>query len=993
MLAEADARLLLRAIFDGALEAMLLVDDAGRFTEANPAACALFGLSKADLVGQTLSAFLAPPSQATGRLSILRADGSTRIVDHSAVADIAPGLQLAVFRDVTERVAAEDALRRNEAQFRAIIHKSSEIISLTAADGTTRYLTESAWHILGWTQEELGDRKLRDLVVPEDRVRIATELAQLIETGARDMAMEFRVQHRDGSIRWIESTGTNLLDDPNVRAVVGNYRDITARKDAEAALQLSEQRFRLLVEELPEPVLVHVKGKIVYANAASAQVFGVPSPAALIGHSVIEFATPNTRAIIEARMARALSDRETLELAEQSFLRQSDGQETYAEVRSISIVYDGQPAVLSVARDVTRRVLAEHERERLFTSLEFERRRLAVLLEQAPALIGVLRGKDHVFDFANAAYSTFAGGRALIGKPLRDALPEVRDQGFIELLDAIVRDGTPWVGKAVPTRIIGKSGQLEQHYIDVSCQPFCEADGTRSGVFMHGVDVTDATILQQRVRAQFHGVPVPTYVWQRVQRDGLQQFVLVDFNKAALDLSSALADRVGETATSYFADAPAVIGELTRCLDGGATLQHEMDWQEPGSDKRRLFVTYASAPPDLVIVHTEDVTARIKLEHQFRQAQKMEAVGRLAGGVAHDFNNLLSVILSYSTMAFDDLKEADPLRDDMEAIMKAGQRATELTRQLLAFSRQQILQPRVVNLNRILSGMTAMLARLLGEDIRLTTVPELDIGNVLADPGQIEQVVMNLAVNARDAMPDGGNLTIETSNVDLDAGYASHNFGVKPGRYVLMAVSDNGLGMDAATRSRIFEPFFTTKEVGKGTGLGLSTVFGIVQQSGGHIGVYSEPGLGCSFKVYLPRTEGVAEPLVVPTRSAELRGAETILLVEDEPQVRAVACAILRRAGYHVIETSNGGEAFLVSKEFGATIHLLLTDVVMPGMNGRKLAEELALQRPKMKVLFASGYTDDAIVHHGVLDAGAAFIQKPFTPETLLRKVREVLES
>jgi two-component system cell cycle sensor histidine kinase/response regulator CckA len=354
------------------------------------------------------------------------------------------------------------------------------------------------------------------------------------------------------------------------------------------------------------------------------------------------------------------------------------------------------------------------------------------------------------------------------------------------------------------------------------------------------------------------------------------------------------------------------------------------------------------------------------------------------------------VILGYSNLLLGDLKPVDPIREDIEFIKQAGEKASGLTRQLLAFSRQQVLAPRVLDLNQVVRESESMLRRLVGEDVDVVTLYDRTLSQVRADPNQIDQVVMNLVINARDAMPSGGKLTIETRDVFLDEAYAADHLEIEPGMYAMLAVSDTGVGMDKETQLRIFEPFFTTKELGKGTGLGLSTVFGIVRQSGGSIWVYSEPGGGTTFKVYLPKAlasdEDELEPVVVPA-PATLRGSETILLVEDQDEVRRVAQEMLTRQGYHVIGARNAGEALLTCERHPRTIHLLLTDVVMPQMSGRELSERLAPLRPEMKVLYMSGYTDNVIVHHGILDSGIAYLQKPLAPDMLARRVREVLDA
>jgi PAS domain S-box-containing protein len=444
-------------------------------------------------------------------------------------------------------------------------------------------------------------------------------------------------------------------------------------------------------------------------------------------------------------------------------------------------------------------------------------------------------------------------------------------------------------------------------------------------------------------------------------------------------------------------DRAQVLTNLPELFVHGMLLQEYRMRHRDGSyrwvrDERRLQM-HTMGQPREIVGSWSDMTVWKHLQEQFQHAQRMEAIGRLAGGVAHDFNNLLTVINGYSGMALGNALLDARMRRQLEEIKKAGERAATLTRQLLAFSRKQMLQPTVVDFNGLLAEMEKMFRHVIGEDIDFTVHYKPDLWRVKADAGQLEQVIMNLVVNARDAMPDGGKLTIETANVTLQENFMTTRREPRVGQYVMVAVSDTGCGIDESIEGRLFEPFFTTKEPGKGTGLGLATVYGIVKQSNGHIGVYSEPGFGTTFKLYLPRYAGetlaeAADPSPVVTR----HGTETVLLVEDDDSVRVLAHTILMESGYKVLEARNGLEALLLSEQYGAPIHLLVTDVVMPKISGRQLAERLLLLHPGLKVLYLSGYTDDAVVRHGVVEANVPFLQKPFPPRLLVQKVREVLD-
>jgi PAS domain S-box-containing protein len=445
--------------------------------------------------------------------------------------------------------------------------------------------------------------------------------------------------------------------------------------------------------------------------------------------------------------------------------------------------------------------------------------------------------------------------------------------------------------------------------------------------------------------------------------------------------------------------------EITRKRQAGEDVPSKYEFKGIRKDGDIIYIEVSAAKTiyrgeAVSLAYLRDITERkgaeeemAALQEQLRQSQKMEAIGRLAGGIAHDFNNFLTVIKGYSQLSLLELKEDSPLKGNIEEINRATDQSAGLIRQLLAFSRRQVMEMRVLDLNILLQNLNKMLRRVIGEDIELVTLLAEDLGRVKTDPGQIEQVILNLAVNARDAMPSGGKLTIETANVELDGAYARRHVAVTPGRYVMLAVSDTGVGMTPEVRDRVFEPFFTTKEEGKGTGLGLSTVYGIVKQSEGNIWIYSEPGHGTTFKIYLPQVEELLEEVKEKVVGEELpRGSETVLVVEDDEEVRKLAVRVLKRQGYKVLEASQGDDALRLCEEHNRPIQLMVTDVVMPGMDGRELTNRLMLLHPEIRVLYMSGYTGNTIVHHGVLEDGINYLQKPFTVEALAGKVREVLD-
>jgi PAS domain S-box-containing protein len=883
--------------------------------------------------------------------------------------------------------------------FRAVFDQALDAIVIADDDRRYVYANPSACALFELAPEELIGKRPDDLRSSDGSVAWQ-------ELGSNGEARAgFRMQHPDGSTRELEGAATANVG-PGLHMCV--VREVTEQRRAAEAVRESKrisslERSTLEATLCALPVAVWIAdpdGKLVMKNRAVDALWGGDAP---LSETIAEYKSyvaysPHTGARIEPHrwaLARTLATGETIESEPVDIVR-FDGTRGHAFTWTAPICDDAGKILGAVVAmvDATERCTAAAERERLFALLAFEKQRFGALFQTSPALIAVTRGPEHVIEIANEACKTFVNGRPLIGLPVRDAFPEIGDQSYLARLDKVFATGAPFAGHALPVQVAGGDNAAETRYLNLMYQPFVEEDGTRSGVFIQGVDVTEHTIAKLRSTAMFQAIPAATYAWQRIDTDGALDFVLTELNAAAHRLSGpVITEWIGKSATSFFATRTDILELLRRCFTTQETITTETGVTLMNGTAKRLVMTFAYVPKDIVIIHLEDVTLRHQLEEQLRQAQKMEAVGRLAGGVAHDFNNVLSVILSYTELLLEQLNESDPMRTDLEEINKAGHRAVGITRQLLAFSRKQLLQPRQLDLDHTLRSLGAMLRRLIGEDIELTLSTGSSPTKVYADPGQIEQVIMNLVINARDAMPKGGKLTIETSNVLLDETYVGNHFGVTAGAYVMLAVTDNGHGMDAETKAQIFEPFFTTKPVGKGTGLGLAMVFGIVHQSGGNIWVYSEPGLGTSFKIYLPQaTRSETTDRLPLSKAPPARGHETILLVEDDPAVRRLACTILRRAGYTVLDAENGGEALMMADQYAERIDLLLTDVVMPRMSGRELVEQISRSRDALKVIYMSGYTDDAIVHHGVIESGVPFLQKPITVDKMLNTVRNVLD-
>jgi two-component system, cell cycle sensor histidine kinase and response regulator CckA len=814
-------------------------------------------------------------------------------------------------------------------------------------------------------------------VHPADLPAVEATLHRAIDAKGVGSA-EFRIILADGTLKHVSVVGRVIVDERgSVSRVLGTAQDITERKRAEGRLHMLANA----IENSPDLVgMGGPDGGIVYVNDALQKALQYSKQELLGKHFRNILSQNNPSALLEEIESKSLRPGGW---RGECLVPRKDGTDLQVLLSSSAVMgEDGQAlGILGIAQDITEQKRAEGRISLLSQAMESASEFIAM---------GDMSGN---ITFANQAWLQALGysERELVGRKFHFILSPNNPPELFAEIDAKTFAGG-WRGECLQRckdgsdlPVLLSTGQLK------------DREGRFAGVFGIAREITERKKMEDNLRRLAAIVESSDEAITSTSLDG----IIESWNRGAERMYGySASEAIGQPL--HMLCPPGRSDEISALLEKvkRGEIVEQFESVRIRKDGKQIRIALAVSPirdASGKIVGaaaiSRDITESKQMEEMFRQAQKMEAVGRLAGGVAHDFNNMLSVIIGYSDVLLERTDTDAKLRQQCEEIKKAGERAAALTRQLLAFSRQQVLEPRVLNLNTCVVGIEKMLRRLIGEDIELRTLLDPTLGSVKGDPGQIEQVIMNLAVNARDAMHEGGKLVIETSNADLDEGYALRHPPCNAGRYVLLTVTDSGTGMSPETKARIFEPFFTTKEVGKGTGLGLATVYGVVKQSGGYVWVYSEPGRGTAFKIYLPRIDEPEWQIRPPEVAPELlQGTETILLVEDEQSVRSLTRGLLEHGGYTVLEAETGARAIEIATQHPEPIHLVLTDVVMPGMNGPTLADKILSIHPETKALYASGYSGSFGTQTGLVPAGATLLQKPFSRIALLQKVRRVLD-
>ncbi len=882
--------------------------------------------------------------------------------------------------DITEYKLAEAALRESEQRYRKLFESNPHPMWVYDVETLAiKAVNEEAIRHYGYSKKEFLGKTIKDMLAEEDTTQFPE--GQPIDDVQLSLKSFLKHKKKDGTIIDVEVISHEvILEGHKVRLDLVN--DITERKRAEEELRDSEQRYRTLFDNNPHPMWVYdVEAlRILAVNQAAIQHYGYTKEE-FLSKTILDM-HPGEEI---SRLLKVIPrDFETLTPKSYWLHKKKDGTTIDVEVTFHGLVFDGHKARLGLINDIT-------ERKRAEKALRDSEQRYRELFENNP---------HPMFFYDIETLAILAVNNAMVAH-----------YGYTreEFLQMTLKDIRPV--EDIPTLLEDLASFTSNIHIN-SRRRHKKKDGT-----IFNVEGTSHDILFEGRKARLVMVNDITER-QRVEEErdrfftvSLDMLCIAGFDGYFKRLNPTWKKTLGFTNEELMSkpfiefvhpeDRQQTLEQASNLSDGHKVLSFENRYlSKNGSYRWLLWSATAYPEQQLIFAVAHDITERkkaeealSKTEEHLRQTQKMEAIGRLAGGVAHDFNNLLTAVIGYSEMALKKAALDSPIRNDILEVKKAGERAASLTNQLLAFGRKQMLQPKILDFNSVVENIGKMLRRLIGEHIDIAVIPEAKLGLVKADPGQIEQVIVNLALNARDAMPKGGKLTLETANVHLTDEYAYSHLEVTPGQYVMFALTDTGIGMDMKIMARIFEPFFTTKELGKGTGLGLAMVYGIIKQSGGHVAIYSEQGVGTTVKIYLPRIDET--PSVASLQSnmaAPQKNHETILLVEDEAIVRDLTARILRDLGYEVIVASNGKEALEIAANNIEKIELVISDIVMPHMGGKELVEQLMLLKPQIKKIFMSGYTENSIVHQGVIDPTIDFLQKPFSYEAIATKVREVLD-
>ncbi|MBN1290845.1 MAG: PAS domain S-box protein [Candidatus Latescibacteria bacterium] len=899
-----------------------------------------------------------------------------------------------IARDITQKKQAEEALRESEERFRSLVQGLEDMIFVLDSNSIFTYESPSVHRILGYHSGYYLGKSPFPMVHPEDRVFCEQRFNEVLQNKSRAIPTKFRVKRADGEWIYVEALAQNLLDNHAVRGVVLIARDISEREKTEKNLRESEERFRSMIQGSSDMIFVLDKHSIlIYESPSVERILGYPG-GYFIGQSPFNLIHTEDRDRIVHDLDEVIQSVNP-GIPSEFRIKRADGEWIFLEALGQNMLNNSAVCgIVIIARNIT-------ERKKIENALRESEERFRNMADNSPVMIGVSDAEGNAV-FLNRTYIEFRG--STFGKE--------RDGGWIESLhpddrERILRLHIDVINnkKSDSFEYRQKNHSGEYRWLLHAISPYFDSQGICLGFISSSYDITERKTAEDALREsenRLHQLVdnIREIVWLRDRETGEILYVNRSFESITGYSNELLLKNGSEFITKIHPEDAEQFIRASRELYKNNKPIHQ-DYRLKRADGTEIWIRSHAYPIQDNSGKTvrfsgvaEDITERKRLEAQFIQAQKMESIGRLAGGVAHDFNNLLTIINLSVEMASSSGLSEETINELIADIRNAGERGASLTRQLLAFSRKQIIEPIELNINDVIIQMDKLFRRLIGEDIELVTILDESIHTIKIDPGQIEQVLTNLIVNTRDAMPAGGKIIIETSEVLFDDDFVKFHPDVSSGEFVTISVSDTGTGMDEHVKANLFEPFFTTKDKGKGTGLGLSTCYGIMKQNNGSIRVYSEPGKGSTFIVNIPfYGEGAIDRYSIQERDDIHGGSETILIVEDDETIRKLTEQILDSSGYNIITAANGEEALVIAEKYKNIIHLVLTDVVMPLMSGRELATQLLASRQNIKIIYMSGYTDNTIVHHGLLDSGILFIQKPFSPSTLLRKIRQVLDS